>query len=837
MSVFNVPLTVSPDGKSHAPMQTGAELDPQVIPISTDNSNVLQRKETGLLVKPAAMVSEVTPNALVSAPDKKLRVETGQLVAEDEKVISVSDNVLRTNLKLSFNKANNVLRLLGVNDQIVAKVELPEYPGLPVVAEILPGFTPPPPHGAVLNPNPEGTYLHLAFNMADGMLQNLYINVGDLVDVYTGSDTIDVTGNVISVIAAPTLQATSAGLGVNISALPAPDAPNALVVHNGKLRVSPARLIADNSKVLTANAWQLDAELGIAFDAQANALQLTGKDQAVLAQAVLPVYIKHIVGLEVLKDAEPDGRPLGTWLKLDFITSTGAEGTEYYDITPLTDVYSGGKGIDITDAVVTAKLRERGGLSFAEDTGEMQVELGDVISTHTPNALTQHTADNLLWVNAAKLVYGGDKVLSVAGNYVRSNLSMELDPVANELLLKGKNDQVVSRVSLPEHPGLPLDAEILHDFQPPAPANPTSPTYPRGTYMHLIFKKPDGSTSDLYINVSDLVDVYTGKEPIVVGANNEISLRIAASGGLAVAADGLYISLPRLISAEEGNALSTGTDGKLFVAPIDLPDLVSGADSNALRIAKSDSKLYVDMVKPADLVSSASGNGLRVAAADGKLYADKPRGAGNGLQLKTNILSVKPKEAGGIAVDAEGVSVQPTDFLVIGGISGFKQDADGKVYADPGKIYEAGNGIVFGENNDIQFKPAGSGGLEVNETGAFVKLAQNGGLKTSDVGLQVIPSELVSTAPGNGVSVDSYGKLYARLDGTASDVQAGDGLQVVAGKFTLKLDPNSPLRVNAQGQLTIDMTQVAGGVSTDTGNILKNGSDGRPFYPSNLGNV
>lgn len=836
MSVFNTPLVVSPDGKSHAPMQAGAELDPQIIPVAADPTNVLQRKADGLLVKPAAMVSEVSPNALVSAADKKLRVETGRLVAEGDKVLSVSDNVLRTNLKLAFHKATNTLRILGVDDQIVAKVALPEYPGLPVVAEILPGFTPPPPAGAVVNPNVEGTYLHLVFNMANGTQQDLYVNVGDLVDVYTGSDTISVTGNAISVITAPTLQATPEGLGVNISALPAPDVPNALVVHNGKLRVSPARLIADNSRVLTANAWQLDAELGIDFDAQANALQLTGKDKTVLAQAVLPVYIKQIVGLEVLKDVEPDGRPLGTWLKLDFITSTGTEGTEYYDITPLTDVYSGGNGIEITDSVVSLRARPQGGLSFAE-TGEAQVEVGDLVSTHTPNALTQHDSDNLLWVNAVKLVYGGDKVLSVAGNYVRSNLSLEMDPVANELLLKGKNDQVVSRVSLPEHPGLPLDAEILHDFQPPAPTNPTSPTYPRGTYMHLIFEKPDGSTSDLYINVSDLVDVYTGAEPIVVSADNKISLRVAETGGLAVAADGLYVNLPRLISAEEGNALATGVDGKLFVAPIDLPDLVSAADSNALRVAKSDNKLYVPLTKPEDLVSTVSGNGLRVSAADGKLFADKPYTAGLGLQLKSKALLVKPKVDGGIAVDADGVSVQPTDFLVIGGTSGLKQDADGKVYADPGKTYTAGLGMELGEDNDFRVKTAGGGGLEANETGVFVRPTPNGGLKISDTGLEVVPRELISTAPGNAVSVDSYGKLYARIESAVGDTAVGAGLQVVDGKFTLKLDPNSPLKIDAQGQLTIDMTKVAGGVSADTGNILKNGSDGRPFYPADLGTL
>lgn len=47
--------------------------------------------------------------------------------------------------------------------------------------------------------NNEGTYLHFTFN-TDAGTDDIYVDVKDLVDVYTAGDGIDVTDNVISVI-------------------------------------------------------------------------------------------------------------------------------------------------------------------------------------------------------------------------------------------------------------------------------------------------------------------------------------------------------------------------------------------------------------------------------------------------------------------------------------------------------------------------------------------------------------------------------------------------------------------------------------------------------------
>ena len=57
------------------------------------------------------------------------------------------------------------------------------------------------------------------------------------------------------------------------------------------------------------------------------------------------------------------------------------------------------------------------------------------------------------------------------------------------------------------------------------------------------------------------------------------------------------------------------------------------------------------------------------------------------------------------------------------------------------------------------------------------------------------------------------------------------------------IDPNGPIVLDPKtGKLTIDTAKleamgVAGGVSADEGNNLKAGSDGKPYYPSDFGNL
>lgn len=173
MSVYQRPLALTDDGKRHEPMQPGRLLEPDVVPVSADKDN------------------------LITCGDDGLKLAAQDILSQTEKILSVTDNKLKTTLSLKLNSATNVLELLGANDVKIGEVKLPVVPGLPVVAEILKNFTPP---AMDYGEQPEGAYMHLQFQMSDGTVKDIYYNVSDFVDIYKGGDGIDVTDNTVSFV-------------------------------------------------------------------------------------------------------------------------------------------------------------------------------------------------------------------------------------------------------------------------------------------------------------------------------------------------------------------------------------------------------------------------------------------------------------------------------------------------------------------------------------------------------------------------------------------------------------------------------------------------------------
>lgn len=107
-------------------------------------------------------------------------------------------------------------------------------------------------------------------------------------------------------------------------------------------------------------------------------------------------------------------------------------------------------------------------------------------------------------------------------------------------------------------------------------------------------------------------------------------------------------------------------------------------------------------------------------------------------------------------------------------------------------------------------------------------------LKATDSGLAVNPPDFISSAPGNGLtSIDGF--LYVE-EGVSADRVSPPLYVDDAGKLVVKLDPDGPLIVTERG-LSIDMSRIATGVSDDEDNILSEGSDGKPYFPGDLGKL
>lgn len=179
---MNIPVVVSSDGKRHEPLPAGAGLPPSAIPLAPDRKNLLTSSEEGLLLTGADMVSELANNPLIENVDGKLYFKTRALLADGEKVLSVADNLLSSNLSLVYDPATAHLSLTGVGGSQVADVALPITPGLPTVVEMLYDTQPPLPEGYESNPYPVGTYLHMRFPMTEGEYKDIYTNMSTLVD-------------------------------------------------------------------------------------------------------------------------------------------------------------------------------------------------------------------------------------------------------------------------------------------------------------------------------------------------------------------------------------------------------------------------------------------------------------------------------------------------------------------------------------------------------------------------------------------------------------------------------------------------------------------------------
>lgn len=154
-----------------------------------------------------------------------------------------------------------------------------------------------------------------------------------------------------------------------------------------------------------------------------------------------------------------------------------------------------------------------------------------------------------------------------------------------------------------------------------------------GTYLHFIWALSDNSVVDTYVDVTELIDVYTAGQGITIVGNT-----ISAKLGTGIKFDesgNIVVDFTNTISADTNNALQAGADGKLSVKVVsaDAGNVVkTGTDKGAL-LTENDLKTPVKnivngMVDNPDgslgcsMISETAGN--QIQCDNGKLmvYSD-----------------------------------------------------------------------------------------------------------------------------------------------------------------------------------------------------------------------
>lgn len=297
------------------------------------------------------------------------------------------------------------------------------------------------------------------------------------------------------------------------------------------------------------------------------------------------------------------------------------------------------------------------------------------VSADKDNLITR--GDDGLKLAAQDILSQTEQILSVTDNKLKTTLSLKLNSATNVLELLGTDNVVIGEVKLPVVPGLPVVAEILKNFTPPAMDYGEQP---EGAYMHLQFQMSDGTVKDIYYNVSDFVDIYKGGDGIDV-TDNTVSFVPEEGKGLGVHREGAYVKPAELVAQGE-KVLQVVNDKFQTTLALEVD-----ADANAIRLKGVDGAVVAEASLPpysgapsvVEVVENFTPPGLskgtylhmQFVRADGKtedLYYSLEKvvdifEAGNGIDITDKVISVKPEAGKGIAVSANGAAVAATDLV------------------------------------------------------------------------------------------------------------------------------------------------------------------------------
>ena len=128
-----------------------------------------------------------------------------------------------------------------------------------------------------------------------------------------------------------------------------------------------------------------------------------------------------------------------------------------------------------------------------------------------------------------------------------------------------------------------------------------------GTYLHFIWALSDNSVVDTYVDVTELIDVYTAGQGITINGHT-----ISAKLGTGIKFDesgNIVVDFTNTVSTDTNNALKEGADGKLSVKVVSANAgnvIKTGTDQGAL-LTENDLKTPVESIVN-DMVGNAEGS-------------------------------------------------------------------------------------------------------------------------------------------------------------------------------------------------------------------------------------
>lgn len=384
-----------------------------------------------------------------------------------------------------------------------------------------------------------------------------------------------------------------------------------------------------------------------------------------------------------------------------------------------------------------------------------------------------------------------------------------------------------------------------------------------GYYLHLTFRLSTGLISDVYIDLTELVDIYTAGCGIRVADNvisvvtlntggvqctgGSISLKIPASGGLKTDSTGVSIKVDAdggLQTTNDGAGIKVDPDGGL-----ETTDAGAGikVDPNG-GLETTDDGAAIKVDPDGGLETTGSGAGVKVDPDGGLETTNEGTGIkidpNGGLETGTGGAGVKTDPDGGLVTGSEGTGIDP---------EWFKEQV-----TSAETKYNAGNGISIsgsaGATRVISAKADPDGGLQVISDGIALKLnGSTSGLQTTADGTQVVAGDGISVT-ADGVNVDDTvirtsgnqtiagNKTFSAVVKGATPGNTAAGTELITAAWIranisslisdiISSEEGNAITVDESGKLKVIV------VSKDTGNLLTRGSDNGAYTPYDYGTL
>lgn len=227
----------------------------------------------------------------------------------------------------------------------------------------------------------------------------------------------------------------------------------------------------------------------------------------------------------------------------------GTEG----DKSSTNTVYGAKKGVE--EAKAAASQAEQTANSKLSNITAADASVKIAGESTTPNIKVVISAQE---DNALKLVDDGLKVeVGAAPEYVIEKDTSAQSGFFASYTLKKNGVQAGEKINIPKD-YLVKSASVKESIGEGDPSG--FPVFTKYIDFVVNASNSDGTESHIYLNVNDLVDVYTGGNGIEVSELNAISVKVVAQNGLSVDSQGIKLALA---STEVAGAMSTADKQKL----------------------------------------------------------------------------------------------------------------------------------------------------------------------------------------------------------------------------------------------------------------------------------